>query len=87
MTGGGYVSKLRPGPGFWLASLAVFVANALLSAAREQWLLAVAQVITGLMAALSAGASMEAPADRPARGPEDGGDVLGEEELPATPKA
>jgi hypothetical protein len=69
------VANLRPGPGFWLASFAVFMANALLSAARRQWLLAVAQVITGLMAALSAGASMEASAERATR-PD--GDPVGE---------
>ncbi len=61
MTG---VAKSRPGRWFWLASFAVFLANAVLSAARRQWLLAVAQVVTALMAALSAGASMEASTDR-----------------------
>lgn len=63
--------RIRPGPGFWLASFAVFMANALLSAARRQWLLAIAQVMTGLMAALSAGASLEPSPDRPARQPAD----------------
>lgn len=65
-------SKLRPGPGFWLASFGVFIANALLSAARREWVLAVAQVVTGLMAALSAGAAMEASDGRPTR--DTGGD-------------
>lgn len=80
MTG---VARSRPGRWFWLASFAVFLANAVLSAARRQWLLAVAQVVTALMAALSAGASMEAFADRRAGTSGSQGHLPPDDEVPS----
>ena len=53
-----HLRRLGQRPGFWLWSYAVFIANALLSAARRQWLLALVQAITALMSAISAGAAM-----------------------------
>lgn len=48
------VPRLEGSPGFWLLSCAVFISNALFSASRDQWLLAVLQSTTGIAAALAA---------------------------------
>jgi hypothetical protein len=48
------VPRVEGTPGFWLLSCLVFISNALLSASRDQWLLAVLQSTSGIAAALAA---------------------------------
>jgi len=46
-------------PGFWIASSAVFGANALLSTAHGYWALALLEGATGVIAAVAAGTVAE----------------------------
>lgn len=46
--------SLEGSPRFWILSCVIFTSNALLSASRDQWLLAVLQSMTGIAAALAA---------------------------------
>jgi len=55
----GAVRRLGDRAGFWLASSAVFIVNALLSATRGQWPLACLQAATGALAAMAALAAMD----------------------------
>jgi hypothetical protein len=45
--------------GFWIASAAVFVANAILSMLRGEWALAILQAATGLLAGVAAASVAE----------------------------
>ena len=51
-------------PGFWLLCGLVFLVNALFSAVREEWVLAVLQTGTGVMASLAALASFNQSPER-----------------------
>ncbi len=46
--------RLGQQPSFWLLCAAVFLANALLSALREEWALTILQTVTGVMASVAA---------------------------------
>ena len=67
--------RMRTSPGFWLACSVIFTVNALLSAARDDWLMAILQTLTGVLASTAAlvessqGRSndAESPRDRAAR--------------------
>jgi hypothetical protein len=44
------VRRVQTSPAFWLACSVIFTVNALLSAARGDWLMAVLQAVTGMLA-------------------------------------
>lgn len=48
------LARMRTSPGFWLACSVIFTVNALLSAARDDWPMAVLQTLTGVLAATTA---------------------------------
>ena len=67
--------RVRTSPGFWLACSVIFTVNALLSAARGDWVMAILQTLTGVLASTTAlvesgrpgGTRAEPPRDRAAR--------------------
>ena len=69
------VDRVRTSPGFWLACSVIFTVNALLSAARDDWVMAILQTLTGVLASTTAlverghpgRARAEPPRDRAAR--------------------
>ncbi len=51
---GGRALAFADRTGFWIASAAVFAANAILSMVRGEWALAILQAATGLLAGVAA---------------------------------
>jgi hypothetical protein len=58
--------RVRTSPGFWLACSVIFTVNALLAAARDDWVMAILQTLTGVLASTTAFIERGAPT-RPGR--------------------